>query len=136
VRSGQQVYQPGSGSVTIMGNVNDGGEVMSDGDVHVYGKLLGRVMSGLRGNSNSIIVCKHFQPSLVGIADAFILTEDHKEKLQAVMGKAVMISLISTSSNSSTSNAKIPTAEACTVDISVDGQRCMRISTIPGQLPR
>ena len=34
VRSGQQLYAEG-GSLVVVGSVNEGGEVMADGDIHV-----------------------------------------------------------------------------------------------------
>ena len=42
VRSGQQVSSNENGSLIIIGNVSSGGEVVADGDIHVYGKLRGR----------------------------------------------------------------------------------------------
>lgn len=92
VRSGQQVYSPGSASIIILGNVNNGGETLSDGDIHIYGKLLGRVICGLKGNSNSKIYCRSFEPALVGISDSFIMVEDHIDELKEVIGKPVCVS--------------------------------------------
>jgi len=92
VRSGQQVYSPGSASIVILGNVNNGGEVLSDGDIHIYGKLLGRVICGLKGSNNCTIYCRSFEPALVGISDAFIMVEDHMNELRSVIGKPVCVS--------------------------------------------
>jgi len=48
IRSGQLLSsdQPNQ-SLVILGSVNPGGEVWSEGDVYVYGKLRGRVLAGL-----------------------------------------------------------------------------------------
>ena len=91
MRSGQQVYSPGSPSLVIFGNVNHGGEALSDGDLHVYGKLLGRAICGLQG-ANSKIYCRAFNPSLIGINEHFINAEDFRAQLAPVMHKPVCIS--------------------------------------------
>ena len=91
VRSGQQVYSPGSSSIVIYGNVNHGGEALSDGDLHIYGKLLGRAICGLKG-ANSKIFCRAFNPSLIGINEHFINVEDYQQELKVVMNKPVCVS--------------------------------------------
>lgn len=93
VRSGQQVYSPGISSSIILGNVNSGAEVLCDGDIHIYGKLMGRVLCGLTGNRFSSIYCKHFEASLVGIGESFVIVEEHADALRSVVGKALCISL-------------------------------------------
>jgi len=50
VRSGQQVMSAKGQSLVILGSVNSGGEVLSDGDIFVFGKLRGRAFAGL-GNT-------------------------------------------------------------------------------------
>jgi septum site-determining protein MinC len=52
VRSGQQVYAEGR-SLVILGGVNEGAEVMADGDIHVYGRLQGRAVAGLSGDRSA-----------------------------------------------------------------------------------
>lgn len=52
VRSGQQVYAEGK-SLVILGGVNEGAEVMADGDIHVYGRLQGRAVAGLSGDRSA-----------------------------------------------------------------------------------
>ena len=74
------------------GNVNNGGEALSDGDIHVYGKLLGRVICGLKGDSNGKIYCRSFEPALVGISDTFVVVEDHLSELRPVLGRPVCVS--------------------------------------------
>lgn len=93
VRSGQQIYSPGVNNLIILGNVNIGGEILCDGDIQIYGKLLGRVMCGLKGSSSSTIFCRHFEATLIGINDAYIVIEDYVEQLRPVIGKPVFVSL-------------------------------------------
>ena len=83
--------------LNCVGNVNNGGEVLSDGDIHIYGKLHGRVICGLKGDSSSKVYCRSFDAALVGISDAFVVVEDHLTSLRPVMGKPVCISYHSSS---------------------------------------
>ena len=82
VRSGQQIYSPGVNNLIILGNVNIGGEILCDGDIQIYGKLLGRVMCGLKGSASSTIFCKHFEPTLIGINDAYIVIDARRSNCQ------------------------------------------------------
>lgn len=92
VRSGQQIYAEGC-SLIIIGSVNDGAEVLADGDIHVYGALKGRAVAGLGGLAPTASVFANvFDASLVGIADAFVMPDDCPE-LRDVIGKAVRIRL-------------------------------------------
>jgi septum formation inhibitor MinC len=58
IRSGQLVTSDfPNQSLVIIGSINPGGEVWSEGDVFVFGKLRGRVLAGLRnvgGNTDQI----------------------------------------------------------------------------------
>ena len=48
--------------IHAIGNVNHGGEALSDGDLHIYGKLLGRAICGLKGSYASSVYCQYFDP--------------------------------------------------------------------------
>ena len=52
VRSGQQIYAQGR-SLVVIGNVNSGAEVMADGDVYVFGRLMGRAVAGIGTGQSS-----------------------------------------------------------------------------------
>ena len=91
VRSGQQVYAEGR-SLIVIGSVNSGGELMADGDIHVYGKLEGRAICGLSGYKSASIFTQHFAASLVGVGSTFVICDDHAERLEGVFtGEAVHI---------------------------------------------
>jgi len=92
VRSGQQIYAEGC-SLIIVGSVNDGAEVLADGDIHVYGALKGRAMAGLGGSLDARVFAHYFSPSLVGITDVFAISDDY-QGLNAVVGKPVSVRLI------------------------------------------
>jgi septum site-determining protein MinC len=85
VRSGQQIStdKPNQ-SLIVIGNVNSGGEVMADGDIHVYGTLRGRALAGLSPNKNkgsdAKIFASIFDAELVCIGQTFT-TVDSLEDL-------------------------------------------------------
>ena len=91
VRSGQQVYAEGR-SLVVIGSVNSGGELMADGDIHVYGRLEGRAICGLSGCTSASIFTQHFAASLIGVGSTFVICDDHAEELEGVYtGKAVYV---------------------------------------------
>jgi septum site-determining protein MinC len=92
VRSGQQIYAEGS-SLVIVGSVNSGGEVLADGDIHVYGNLKGRAIAGLGGSHDASIFAQKFEPSMVGIVDAFAIIDDFPQ-LNEVIGKGVCVKFL------------------------------------------
>lgn len=94
VRSGQQIYSE-EGSAVVIGSVNDGAEVLADGDIHIYGQLFGRVVAGLDGKGTSGIFAKQFNPSLIGISEAFIMVDDCPD-LKPFLGKSVYVKLVKT----------------------------------------
>ncbi|MEW5838335.1 MAG: septum site-determining protein MinC [Pseudomonadota bacterium] len=66
VRAGQQVYARGV-SLVIEASVNEGAEVIADGDIHIYGALRGRALAGARGRQDARIWCQHLDAELVSI---------------------------------------------------------------------
>jgi septum site-determining protein MinC len=107
VRSGQQVLAAKGKSLVILGSVNSGGEVLSDGDIFVFGRLRGRAFAGLGitgadgmecTSSPARIVATSFDAELVAIGDTFTtidrvedLTSDKDTPLKA--GQPVMVTL-------------------------------------------
>lgn len=60
LRSGQIFYR--HEHVIILGDVNPGAEVISDGDVLVWGRLRGTAHAGARGNSESVVGALDLDP--------------------------------------------------------------------------
>ena len=75
VRSGQQVSSPSNGNLVVLGNVSSGGELVSDGDIHVYGRLRGRALAGLGKGSKGRIYATSFDPELICVGDIFTTIE-------------------------------------------------------------
>jgi septum site-determining protein MinC len=79
VRSGQQIYAKDR-DLIVMGPVNPGAEVVADGHVHVFGKVLGKVFAGASGETQAKIFAKQLNPELVCIAGMYQLNDDIDEQ--------------------------------------------------------
>ena len=88
VRSGQVIYAQQS-DLIVLGSVNPGGEVIADGNVHLYGTARGRVIAGAQGYADAQIFCQRLEAELVGVAGAFMMAEDIPAKRR---GKPARIS--------------------------------------------
>src|SRR3569623_3072036 len=65
VRSGQVIYAEQS-DLIVLGPVNPGGEVIADGNVHLYGLPRGRVIAGAKGYPEAQIFCPRLAAAQVG----------------------------------------------------------------------
>ena len=88
VRSGQTVHYPGS--LLILGDVNPGGTVTSDGDIYVLGSLRGVAHAGIGGNEQAIIAASHMKPTQLRIADVISRPPDEWGIDEAFMEFAYM----------------------------------------------
>jgi len=88
VRSGQVIYAQ-QADLIVLGPVNPGGEVIADGNVHLYGVARGRVIAGAQGYPEAQIFCQRLEAELVGVAGAFMMSEDIPAKRR---GKPARIS--------------------------------------------
>jgi septum site-determining protein MinC len=75
VRSGQQIYAKNR-DLIILGSINPGAEVISDGSVHVYGTVRGKVFAGSQGETQARIFAHKIDAELVCIAGFYQLAED------------------------------------------------------------
>lgn len=67
VRSGQVVRH--SGHVTLIGDVNPGGEIIAGGSVVVWGRMRGFVHAGALGNAEALVCAIELAPTQLRIAD-------------------------------------------------------------------
>ncbi len=74
VRSGQIVRH--QGHVTIVGDVNPGGEVVAGGSVIVWGRLRGTVHAGALGDTSAEICALEFAPTQLRMADLIARAPD------------------------------------------------------------
>jgi len=68
VRSGVEIRH--SGTVIILGDINPGGNVVSNGDILVWGRLRGIAHAGAGGNPKSLIIALQMEPTQLRIADS------------------------------------------------------------------
>ena len=90
VRAGRRIWEQGT-DVIVIGTVNPGAEVIADGNIHVYGRLLGRAIAGGQAETGARIFATHFDPELVSIAGYYAVRDGLGE---APIGKAVMARLV------------------------------------------
>ncbi|MFQ3664105.1 MAG: septum site-determining protein MinC [Chloroflexaceae bacterium] len=67
VRSGQVVRH--SGHVTLIGDVNPGGEIIAGGSVVVWGRMRGFVHAGALGDASAVVCAIELAPTQLRIAD-------------------------------------------------------------------
>jgi septum site-determining protein MinC len=90
VRSGQAIVH--DGDVMLIGNLNDGGEIISSGNVVIIGEARGVVRAGSRGDENSIIYATSMTPELVEIAKHVIhVSEPIENAIAYIRGGKVLI---------------------------------------------
>jgi septum site-determining protein MinC len=75
LRSGQKVYARG-GDLVVLAMVNQGAEVVADGNIHVYAPLRGKAMAGASGNTNARIFSLCLEPELISIAGVYRTSEN------------------------------------------------------------
>ncbi len=74
LRSGHRLQR--KESVLVIGDVNPGAEVSSDGDVLVWGRLRGVVHAGAKGNTRAIVAALDLEPTQLRIADVMTIGPD------------------------------------------------------------
>ena len=75
VRSGQKVYAR-SADLVVLAMVNQGAEVVADGNIHVYAPLRGKAMAGANGNTQARIFSLCLEPELISIAGVYRTSEN------------------------------------------------------------
>ena len=74
LRSGQKIYARGA-DLIVLAMVNQGAEVVADGNIHVYAPLRGKAMAGASGNTNARIYSLCLEPELISIAGVYRTSE-------------------------------------------------------------
>ncbi len=70
--------------------VNQGAEIIADGNIHVYGALRGRAVAGAADDQDARIFALTFDPELVAIAGFYAVRENLGE---VPKGRAVQVRL-------------------------------------------
>ena len=74
LRSGQKIYARGA-DLIVLAMVNQGSEVVADGNILVYAPLRGKAMAGASGNTNARIYSLCLEPELISIAGVYRTSE-------------------------------------------------------------
>jgi septum site-determining protein MinC len=74
LRSGQKIYARGA-DLVVLAMVNQGAEVVADGNIHVYAPLRGKAMAGASGNTHARIFSLCLEPELISIAGVYRTSE-------------------------------------------------------------
>jgi septum site-determining protein MinC len=90
LRSGQKIYARGA-DLVVLAMVNQGAEVVADGNIHVYAPLRGKAMAGASGNTNARIFSLCLEPELISIAGVYRTSEN--PLAPEVRGKAAQVRL-------------------------------------------
>ncbi len=75
IRSGQKIYARGA-DLVVLAMVNQGAEIVADGNIHVYAPLRGKAMAGARGNVSARIFSLCLEPELISIAGVYRTSEN------------------------------------------------------------
>lgn len=78
VRSGQRIEY--EGSIVILGDVNDGAEIIAGDNVIVVGVLRGLAHAGAKGNKKGIIAAASVESKQIRIADIIKEIEEEKDE--------------------------------------------------------
>lgn len=77
IRSGQQIYAEDC-DLIVLNTVSPGAEVIADGCIHVYGKLAGRALAGVKGDETARVFCRKLDAELIAIAGIYAVAEQIK----------------------------------------------------------
>lgn len=92
LRSG--VHLEHDGHVTVIGDVNPGAEVSATGCVVVWGRLLGSVHAGSRGDEKALICALEMAPTFIHIAGCISQPRPRKGRLQPEMARILQDEII------------------------------------------
>jgi len=76
LRSGQIVYADEGRDAIALAAVNQGAELIADGNIHVYATLRGRALAGAKGNDQARIFCQRLEAELISIAGVYVSADE------------------------------------------------------------
>lgn len=92
VRSGQQVFAE-DGDLIVLAPVSSGAELIARGNIHIYGRMSGRALAGVNGDSGARIFCQALDAELIAIAGLYKTSDDfapevRKQRVQVFLKDA------------------------------------------------
>ncbi|MFB2587275.1 septum site-determining protein MinC [Acinetobacter sp. c1-l78] len=88
LRTGQSLIE--EADIVLTSSMNSGSEIISSGNVYIYGAGRGRIIAGASGEQNARIFCHSLEAQLVSIAGTYCLADDIPAEF---LKKPVQISL-------------------------------------------
>ncbi|HLI20435.1 MAG TPA: septum site-determining protein MinC [Stellaceae bacterium] len=74
VRSGQRIFAD-RGDLVVVASVSPGAELIARGNIHVYGPLRGRALTGVNGDAAARIFCHSLEAELIAIAGLYRISD-------------------------------------------------------------
>lgn len=71
ITSKRRIYAKNQ-DLIILGNVEKGSEIAADGNIHIYGKLQGRVVAGINNSNNVMIFTQYLDAEFISINHHFL----------------------------------------------------------------
>jgi septum site-determining protein MinC len=78
-----------SGHVTVIGDVNPGGEIVAGGNIVVWGRLKGMVHAGAEGDEAAVVCAMDLTPTQLRIAGHIATTPKRRGKAQPEMARII-----------------------------------------------
>lgn len=75
VRSGQRVFSD-MGDLIVVASVSSGAELIARGNIHIYGRMRGRALAGVNGDSTARIFCQNLEAELIAIAGLYKTSDE------------------------------------------------------------
>lgn len=75
LRTGQSLNGEDS-DIVLLADMNSGSEIISAGNIHIYGTARGRVIAGASGLQSAHIFCQRLEAELVSIAGTYCVADD------------------------------------------------------------
>ncbi|XID74480.1 septum site-determining protein MinC [Alkanindiges sp. WGS2144] len=75
LRTGQSLSED-NGDIVLVADMNSGSELISSGNIHVYGTARGRIIAGASGQQQAHIFCQRLEAELVSIAGTYSVADD------------------------------------------------------------
>ena len=75
LRTGQSLNGD-DGDIILLADMNSGSELISAGNIHIYGTARGRVIAGASGLQSAHIFCQRLEAELVSIAGTYCVADD------------------------------------------------------------
>jgi septum site-determining protein MinC len=75
VRSGQQIFAE-DGDLIVVASVGSGAELIARGNIHIYGRMRGRALAGVNGDTQARIFCQNLEAELIAIAGLYKTSDD------------------------------------------------------------